>query len=793
MTRKSPVTRVAACCAVLGIASPALAETPAAPAGGDISKCPVLNAQAGADRPKPAGPTDIGDPKPMPAGAAYRPTNWWPNQLDLSVLHKHSPQGNPLGERFNYAEEFAKLDLPAVKADVMKLMTTSQDWWPADYGTYAGLMIRLAWHSAGTYRVTDGRGGASSGIIRLAPVGSWPDNANLDKARRLLWPIKQKYGQKLSWADLMVLAGNCALESSGFKTFGFAGGRVDTWEPDADIYWGPETKWMDDKRHTGDRQLEQPLGATQMGLIYVNPEGPNAKPDPLAAARDIRTTFGRMAMNDEETVALIAGGHTLGKAHGAANPDTNVGPEPERADLANQGLGWKNKFGKGSGADTITSGLEGAWTATPNKWSTGYFDNLFGYEWKLGKGPGGAWQWHPTDENAKTLVPDAHDPRKTHAPMMFTTDIALKTDPAYLKISKRFHENPKELDAAFAKAWYKLTHRDMGPVSRLLGPWVPEPQLFQDPVPKADHKLIDARDVAALKAKLLASGLSTSQLVSTAWASASTYRGTDKRGGANGARIRLAPQKGWKANTPDELAKVLPILEAVQADFNKSLAGGKKVSLADVVVLGGCAAVEHAAKKAGHEVAVPFTPGRTDASQEQTDAESFAVLEPTSDAFRNHFSRELKTPAAATLVEKANLLTLTAPEMTVLVGGLRVLNANTGGSQLGVLTKRPEALTPDFFVNLLDAGTEWKVSPVCEHFFDGRDPKTGKAKWTASAADLVFGSNSQLRAIAEVYAADDAKEKFVRDFAAAWAKVMNLDRFDLDPALRSGTKSMAAR
>ena len=762
-------------------AATAVAQTPppkpVASGAPNAAKCPVLGTVG--EAPKPA----------MAVAATYGDKNWWPNQLNLQVLHSHSPKGDPMGEGFNYAEEFKKLDLDAVKKDLMKVMTTSQDWWPADYGTYAGLFIRLAWHSAGTYRVTDGRGGAASGIIRLAPVGSWPDNANLDKARRLLWPIKQKYGAKISWADLMILSGNCALESAGFQTFGFAGGRVDTWEPDADIYWGPETKWLDDKRHSGDRKLEQPLGATQMGLIYVNPEGPNGKPDPLAAARDIRTTFGRMAMNDEETVALIAGGHTLGKAHGATNPEKTVGPEPERAALEEQGLGWKNSFGKGRGGDTITSGLEGAWTSTPAKWGKGYFDNLFGYEWVLTKGPGGAQQWTPTDEGAKGTVPDAHDPKKSHAPIMFTTDISLKTDPAYLKISKRFHENPKELDAAFAKAWYKLTHRDMGPVTRLLGPTVAPPQLWQDPVPAVDHKLIDKQDIAALKAKLLESGLSTSQLVSTAWASASTYRGTDKRGGANGARIRLAPQKDWKANQPDELAKVLPILEKVQADFNKAQTGGKKVSLADLIVLGGCAGVEQAAKKAGQDVSVAFTPGRTDATQEQTDVESFAVLEPTSDAFRNHFSRELTKPAEALLVDRAALLTLTAPEMTVLIGGLRVLNANTGGIQLGVFTKRPEALTNDFFVNLLDMSTEWKKSTVCEHFFDGRDAKTGKAKWTASSADLVFGSNSQLRAIAEVYAGSDSQEKFVRDFVKAWTKVMNLDRFDLDPAQRSGAKS----
>ena len=776
MTKPKQLTTVIITCAALCISTFVFSQKNPAPAdneksktakpaeaAADIAKCPVMGAAAGAPQ--------------------YREKDWWPNQLNLDVLHKHSPKGNPLGEGFNYAEEFKKLDLDAVKKDIMKLMTTSQDWWPADYGTYGGLWIRLAWHSAGTYRTYDGRGGAGSGIIRLAPVGSWPDNANLDKARRLLWPIKQKYGQKISWADLMILAGNCALESSGFKTFGFAGGRIDTYEPDADIYWGPENKWLDDKRHSGDRKLDQPLGATQMGLIYVNPEGPNGKPDPLAAAIDIRTTFGRMAMNDEETVALIAGGHTLGKAHGATNPDKNVGPEPEGAGIEQQGLGWKNTFGKGKGGDTITSGLEGAWTSTPTKWSNEYFANLYGYEWKLVKGPGGAWQWTPTDENAKGLVPDAFDPKKSHAPMMFTTDIALKMDPAYAKISKRFQENPKEFNVAFAKAWYKLTHRDMGPVSRLLGPEVAPPQLWQDPVPKVDYKLIDKQDIAALKNKILESGLSTSQLVSTAWASASTFRGTDKRGGANGARIRLAPQKDWKVNQPDELTKVLQILEKTQTDFNKALTDGKKVSLADVIVLGGCAAIEQGAKKGGQEILVPFTPGRTDASKEQTDIESFAVLEPTSDAFRNYFSREMTQPAEALLVDRANLLTLSAPEMTVLIGGMRVLNANTGSIQLGVFTKRPETLTNDFFVNLIDMNTEWKKSAVCEHFFDGRDSKTGKIKWTASSADLVFGSNSQLRAIAEVYASDDAKEKFVRDFVAAWNKVMNLDRFDLNPAM----------
>lgn len=795
MTKTTNFPRVMMSLAVLGIATLVFAQNRTTPAdnhnpqntksvkeGAETGgKCPVLGASAEAKKPLTA------------AAAPYNNKDWWPNQLNLEVLHRNSAKSDPMGEDFNYAEEFKKLDLDAVKKDIMKLMTTSQDWWPADYGSYAGLFIRLAWHSAGTYRVSDGRGGAASGIIRLAPVGSWPDNANLDKARRLLWPIKQKYGRKISWADLMILAGNCALESAGLKTFGFAGGRVDTWELDSAIYWGPETKWLDDKRHSGDRKLEQPLGATQMGLIYVNPEGPNGKPDPLAAARDIRTTFGRMGMNDEETVALIAGGHTLGKAHGAANPEKFVGPEPERAGLEEQGLGWKNSFGKGKGGETITSGLEGAWTSTPTKWSNGYFDNLLGYEWKVVKGPGGAWQWTPTDDKAKGTVPDAHDPKKSHAPMMFTTDISLKMDPAYAKISKRFHENPKEFDATFAKAWYKLTHRDMGPVSRLLGPWVPSAQLWQDPVPKVDHKLIDKQDIAALKSKILESGLYRSQLVSTAWASASTFRGTDKRGGANGARIRLAPQKDWKVNQADELAKVLQILEKIQTDFNKAQTGGKKVSLADVIVLGGCAAVEQAAKKAGQDVSVPFTPGRTDASQEQTDVKSFAVLEPTSDAFRNYFSRELTRPAEALLIDRADLLTLTAPEMTVLIGGMRVLNANIGNSQLGVFTKRPEVLTNDFFVNLLDMNTEWKKSAVCEHFFDGRDLKTGKIKWTASSADLVFGSNSQLRAIAEVYGSADAQEKFVRDFVAAWNKVMNLDRFDLDPALRSGAKSSASR
>jgi len=684
-----------------------------------------------------------------------------------------------MGQGFNYAQEFKKLDLDALKKDIKSVMTTSQDWWPADYGHYGPLFIRMAWHSAGTYRIADGRGGAASGTQRFAPLNSWPDNVSLDKARRLLWPIKQKYGRKISWADLMVFTGNCALESMGFKTFGFAGGREDVWEPPTDIYWGPESEWLGDKRYTGDRVLENPLGAVQMGLIYVNPEGPNGKPDPLVAARDIRETFGRMAMNDEETVALIAGGHTFGKAHGAASAAQYVGPEPEGASLEEQGLGWKNSFGSGKGDDTITSGLEGAWTTNPVKWDNGYFNNLFGYEWELVKGSGGAWQWTPKDASAQGTVPDAHDPSKKHAPMMFTTDLALRMDPIYTPISKRFHKNPDELAKAFAKAWYKLTHRDMGPVSRCLGPLVPEPQLWQDPVPDVDHELIGEQDIAHLKAKILASGLSISQLVTTAWASASTFRGTDKRGGANGARIRLAPQKGWEVNQPTELAKVLQALEKIQKDFNGAQSGGKKVSLADVIVLGGCAAVEAAAKKAGHDVRVPFSPGRTDASQEMTDVDSFAVLEPTADGFRNYIRKGDDRPAAELLVDRAHLLTLTAPEMTVLVGGMRVLNANVGQSQLGVFTKRPGALTNDFFMNLLAMSTEWRKSPKGEHLYEGWDRRTGAVKWTGTAVDLVFGSNSQLRAIAEAYACDDSQEAFVRDFVAAWDKVMNLDRFDL--------------
>jgi catalase-peroxidase len=726
------------------------------------SKCPVRN---GAHRHTAAG--------------ALANRDWWPNQLNLQVLHQNSPLSNPLGKEFNYAQEFKKLDLDALKKDIEAVMTTSQDWWPADYGHYGPLFIRMAWHSAGTYRIADGRGGAASGTQRFAPLNSWPDNVSLDKARRLLWPIKQKYGRKISWADLMVFAGNCALESMGFKTFGFAGGREDVYEPPLDIYWGPESEWLGDKRYTGDRVLENPLGAVQMGLIYVNPEGPNGKPDPLAAARDIRETFRRMAMNDEETVALIAGGHTFGKAHGAAHAAQYVGPEPEGASLEEQGLGWRSTFGSGKGGDTITSGLEGAWTTNPVKWDNGYFENLFGHEWQLTKSPAGAFQWAPKEASAQGTVPDAHDPSKRHAPMMFTTDLALRMDPVYAPISKRFHENPDQLAEAFAKAWYKLTHRDMGPVSRLLGPLVPEPQLWQDPVPKVDHELIGQQDVAHLKAKILASGLSISQLVTTAWASASTFRGTDKRGGANGARLRLAPQMNWEVNQPAELAKVLPALEKIQKDFNSSQSGGKKVSLADVIVLGGCAAIEAAAKKAGHGVQVPFSPGRTDASQAMTDAGSFAVLEPTADGFRNYLRKDHDRPAEELLVDRAHLLTLTAPEMTVLVGGMRVLNANFGQSKLGVFTERAGALTNDFFVNLLDMSTEWRKSSQGEHFYEGRDRRTGEVKWTGTAVDLIFGSSSQLRAIAEVYACDDAQQAFVRDFVAAWDKVMNLDRFDL--------------
>jgi len=705
--------------------------------------------------------------------------DWWPNLLNLEILHQNSPLSNPLGEEFNYAEEFKKLDIEALKKDIEAVMTTSQDWWPADYGHYGPLFIRMAWHSAGTYRIADGRGGAASGTQRFAPLNSWPDNASLDKARRLLWPIKQKYGRKISWADLIVFAGNCALESMGFKTFGFAFGREDIWEPESDINWGSEIEWLGAERYEGDRQLQKPYGAVQMGLIYVNPEGPDGKPDPLAAAKDIRETFGRMAMNDEETVALIAGGHTFGKAHGAANAAQYCGPEPEAASLEEQGLGWSNRFGTGKGPDAITSGLEGAWTSNPIKWDNGYLDNLFGYEWELTKSPAGAYQWTPKDAKARDTVPDAHDPSKRHAPIMFTTDLALRMDPIYGPIAKRFHKNPDQLAETFAKAWYKLIHRDMGPVSRLLGPLVPPPQLWQDPVPPVDHELIGEQDIAQLKAKILASGLSTTQLVLTAWASASSFRGTDKRGGANGARIRLAPQKDWEVNQPAELAKVLAVLEKIQKDFNSSQSGKKKVSLADVIVLGGCAAVEAAAKRAGHGVQVPFSPGRTDASQEMTDVESFAVLEPTADGFRNYYRKGDHRSPTEMLVERARMLTLTAPEMTVLIGGMRALKANYGQSNLGVFTERPGILSNDFFVNLLDMGTEWRKSSQGEHIYEGRDRRTGGVKWTGTAVDLVFGSNSQLRALAEVYACDDAQEKFVKDFVAAWAKVMNLDRFDL--------------
>jgi len=703
--------------------------------------------------------------------------DWWPNQLDLQVLHQHSPRANPMGEDFDYAAEFETLDLDALKQDVYAVMTTSQDWWPADYGHYGGLFIRLTWHAAGTYRIADGRGGAGDGSQRFAPLNSWPDNANLDKARRLLWPVKQKYGRKISWADLLVFAGNCALESMGFKPFGFGFGREDIWEPE-EIFWGPEDTWLGDERYSGERELGGPFGAVQMGLIYVNPEGPNGNPDPLASARDIRETFRRMAMNDEETVALIAGGHTFGKCHGAVDPQY-IGPEPEGCPVEAQGLGWHNSFGTGKGADTLTSGLEGAWTNEPTKWDNGYFDNLFNWDWELTESPAGAKQWTPKDPAAQGTVPDAHDPSKRHAPMMLTSDLALKLDPVYAPISKRFHENPDQFADAFARAWYKLLHRDMGPVRRYLGPWVPEPQLWQDPVPEVDHELIADEDVAALKGQLLASGLSVSQLVATAWAAASSFRGTDLRGGANGARIRLAPQKDWEANDPPQLARVLQAVEQVQQDFNASQRGGKRVSLADLIVLGGCAAVEQAAKAAGHDVTVPFAPGRTDASQEQTDVEAFSALEPTADGFRNYLEAGQKLPPEQLLLDRANLLTLTAPEMTVLIGGLRALNANTGQAPHGVFTDRPETLTNDFFVNLLDMGTTWKASVSTENVYEGHDRVTDEVKWTGTAVDLVFGSNSQLRAIAEVYACADGKEKFVRDFVAAWDKVMSLDRFEL--------------
>jgi catalase-peroxidase len=711
------------------------------------------------------------------SGRANR--DWWPNQLNLSALHTKHPSGNPMGAQFNYAEEFKTLDLAVVKKDIAAVMTNSQDWWPADFGHYGPLFIRMAWHAAGTYRIHDGRGGAGSGQLRFAPLGSWPDNANLDKARRLLWPIKQKYGRKISWADLMVLTGNVALESMGFKTFGFAGGRADVWEPEH-VNWGSETTWLGDERYSGDRQLANPFGAVQMGLIYVNPEGPNGNPDPVAAARDIRETFSRMAMNDEETVALIAGGHTFGKTHGAAPADQHVGPEPEGGNLEEQGFGWKGSYETGKGAHAITSGLEVTWTTTPTKWNNDFFKHLFEYDYELTTSPAGAKQWKPKNGAGEGTVPHAHDKSKKIAPNMLTTDLSLRFDPAYEKISRRFYENPEAFAEAFAKAWFKLTHRDMGPLSRYLGPEVPkEPQLWQDPVPAVDHALIDSKDLAALASKILASGLTVSQLVSTAWASASSFRGTDKRGGANGARIRLAPQKDWDVNNPPELAKVLKTLEGIQKEFNDAQSGKKKVSLADLIVLGGCAAVEKAAKDAGHTVDVPFTPGRTDATQEQTDVESFAVLEPDADGFRNHIGSGHDVPAEHLLVERAFRLTLSAPEMTVLVGGLRALNVNTAQSNVGVFTKKPGTLTNDFFVNLLDMNTEWVPTSGAAETFTGRDRKTGEAKWTASRVDLVFGSNSELRALAEVYACNDSKEKFVNDFATAWTKVMNLDRFDV--------------
>jgi catalase-peroxidase len=715
---------------------------------------------------------------PSPTPEVTRPrTNrdWWPNQLDLQVLHQHSPRANPMGEDFDYRKEFESLDVEALKRDLVEVMRTSQDWWPADYGHYGPLFIRMSWHAAGTYRIHDGRGGGGDGAQRFAPLNSWPDNASLDKARRLLWPVKEKYGRKISWADLLVLAGNVAIEDMGLKTFGFAFGREDIWEPE-EIFWGPEDTWLGDERYSGERDLSEPFGAVQMGLIYVNPEGPNGNPDPVKSARDIRDTFGRMAMNDEETVALIVGGHTFGKCHGAVDPQY-IGPEPEACPVEHQGLGWKNSVGTGAGPHAMTSGLEGAWTTEPTRWDNGYLDNLYGYDWELTRSPAGAHQWTPKNPEAQGTVPDAHDPSKRHAPMMLTSDIALKVDPIYGPITKRFHENPDQLADAFAKAWYKLLHRDMGPVSRYLGPWVPEPQLWQDPVPPVDHELIGDADVAALKEKVLASGLSVSQLACTAWASAASFRGTDKRGGANGARIRLAPQKDWEVNNPDELGKVLQTLEQIQRDFNVSQTA-KKVSLADLIVLAGCAAVEKAAKDAGHDVTVPFTPGRTDASQEQTDVDSFSVMEPKADGFRNYQRAGQKLPPETLLVDRAYMLNLSAPEMTVLVGGMRALGATFKQRRHGVLTDRPETLTNDFFRNLLDMRTEWRVSET-ENVYEGRDRATGEVRWTATAADLVFGANSQLRAIAEVYACADAKEKFVRDFVTAWVKVMNLDRFDL--------------
>ncbi len=714
------------------------------------------------------------------AGGGTRNQDWWPNQLRLNILRQHSPASNPMDKGFNYAEAFNSLDMATLKKDIIDVLTTSQDWWPADYGHYGPFIIRMAWHSAGTYRTTDGRGGGGRGMQRFAPLNSWPDNTNLDKARLLLWPVKKKYGQKLSWADLMILAGNCALESMGFTTFGFSGGREDVWEPDEDVYWGAEREWLGDKRYTGDRDLENPLAAVQMGLIYVNPEGPNGNPDPIASARDIRETFARMAMNDEETVALIAGGHTFGKTHGAADPGKYVGKEPAGASIEEQGLGWKNTFGSGNGINTITSGLEGAWTTTPTQWSNNYFENLFGYEWELTKSPAGAHQWKPKAGAGADTVPDAHDPAKRHAPTMLTTDLALRLDPAYEKVSRRFYENPDQFADAFARAWFKLTHRDMGPRSRYVGSEVPaEVLIWQDPIPEVTHALINDQDAADLKAKVLASGLTVSELVSTAWASASTFRGSDKRGGANGARVRLAPQKYWEVNNPSQLSKVLDVLESIQSAFNAANAGGKQVSIADLIVLAGNAGVEQAAKNAGHSITVPFTAGRTDASQDQTDVESFAVLEPAADGFRNYKKSRYKSAAEEMLIDKAQLMTLTAPELTVLVGGMRVLDTNFDHSQHGVFTKRPGSLTNDFFTNLIDFSTTWKASSASNEAFEGRDRATGELKWTATRADLIFGSNSELRALAELYACEDAEQKFVQDFVAAWTKVMNLDRFDL--------------
>lgn len=729
----------------------------------NISKCPFT-----------------GGVQKQSAGGGASNRDWWPNQLKLNILRQNSSKSDPMGKSFDYPKAFKSLKLDAVKKDIFDLMTRSQEWWPADYGHYGPLFIRMAWHSAGTYRIADGRGGGGSGTQRFAPLNSWPDNANLDKARLLLWPVKKKYGKKISWADLMILAGNCALESMGFETFGFAGGREDVWEPEQDIYWGSESEWLGDKRYTGDRQLENPLGAVQMGLIYVNPEGPDGNPDPVAAAHDIRETFGRMAMNDEETVALIAGGHTFGKTHGAADPDKYVGREPAAAGLAEQGLGWRNTYGTGNAGDTITSGLEGAWTTTPTKWSNNFFENLFGYEWELTKSPGGAHQWKPKSGEGEETVPDAHDSSISHTPIMLTTDLSLREDPAYEKISRLFFENPDVFADAFARAWFKLTHRDMGPITRYLGPEVPKEELiWQDPIPKVTHILIDDHDIASLKNKILTSGLSVSQLVSTAWASASSFRGSDKRGGANGARIRLAPQKDWEVNRPIELSKVLATFERIQKDFNSSQADGKMVSLSDLIVLGGCAGIEKAAKNGGYPVTVPFTPGRADTSQEQTDVESFAVLEPSADGFRNYLKGHYTISAEESLVDKAQLLTLSAPEMTVLVGGMRVLNTNFDKSNHGVFTNDSEVLTNDFFVNLLDFGTTWKATSEDEDIFEGRDRITGNLKWTGTRADLIFGSNSELRALAEVYACEDSNEQFVRDFVAVWSKIMNLDRFDL--------------